>query len=52
MQMGYRYEMWLVTMVVACVVTVMVHSSGKSGCELVTHFDSYCNDGVSAAIWV
>ena len=30
----------------------VLHSSSKSGGELVTLFDSYCNDGVSAGIWV
>ena len=25
---------------------------GKSGCRMVTEFDSYCYDGVSAGIWV
>ena len=56
--MGYCYEVWMVSVVVVCVVTVMcvcaviwvLHSSGKSGGELVTLFDSHCNDGVSAGI--
>ena len=30
----------------------VLHSSSKSGGELVTLFDSYCNDGMSAGIWV
>ena len=28
------------------------YRGGKSGCKLVTLFDSYCNDGVSAVIGV
>ena len=30
----------------------LTHRGGKSGCELVTEFDSYSDDGVSAGIWV
>ena len=28
------------------------HRGPKSGCKLVTLFGSYCDDGVSAGIWV
>ena len=29
-----------------------IHRGPKSGCKLVTEFDSYSYDGVSAGIWV
>ena len=28
------------------------YRGGKSGCKVVTLFDSYSHDGVSASIWV
>ena len=30
----------------------VIHRGGKSGCKMVTLFDSYSYDGVSAGIWV
>ena len=30
----------------------VIHTGTKSGCKLVTLFDSYSYDGVSAGIWV
>ena len=30
----------------------VIHAGAKSGCKLVTLFDSYSYDDVSAAIWV
>ena len=30
----------------------VTHTAGKSGCKLVTEFDSYSDDGVSAVIGV
>ena len=32
--------------------TWVLHRGAKSGCKLVTEFDSYSYDGVSAGIWV
>ena len=29
-----------------------IHRGPKSGCKMVTEFDSYSYDGVSAGIWV
>ena len=57
--MGYCYEVWLVTVFVVCCdcngVSAgiwVLHSSGRSGCELVTPFGSDCYDGGSAGLWV
>ena len=30
----------------------VIHTGAKSGCKVVTLFDSYSYDGVSAGIWV
>ena len=39
-------------MVGYCCAIRVQHTSGKSGCKLPTLFDSDCDDGVSADIWV
>ena len=35
-----------------CYAIGVQHTGAKSGCKLVTLFDSYSYDGVSAGIWV
>ena len=35
-----------------CCAIGVIHTGAKSGCKMVTLFDSYSYDGVSAGIWV
>ena len=39
-------------MMVECWYMGHTYRGGKSGCKMVTEFDSYSYDGVSAGIWV